>query len=925
MTMDFKNIDKKYRPIPFWSWNEKLDVEETKRQIGIMDDVGIGGYFMHARGGLATEYMGEEWFANVAASIEEGDKRGMHSWAYDENGWPSGFGGGRVNGLGDEYRQKTLFSESIAENPAPREHTLLEKGGVRYYYVINEFYVDVLDPKVIKKFIDEIYAEYYERFGSSFDGFFTDEPQILRGDGYPWSLTLEDKFSERYGYSLVENLDALFFEREGYEGVRVDYWQLVTDLFSSSFCKQIYDWCTEHGYKLTGHLVLEETLMMQLVSNGACMPHYEYFHVPGMDWLGRPVTDCLTPMQVSSAAAQTGKKQILSETYAASGHNVSHNELKRIFEWQMVHGINLLCTHLEGYSLRGIRKRDYPPAMYYQQPWWADMKVFFDAMSRVGMLIAEGRVNVDTLLIHPETSAWILYNGYEFDAPSSHAIAEYNDSFINDMNVLEHKHVEYHLGDETLMKRHGRVEDGALVIGEMRYKTVVMPTKYIKLLPNTEKLLDDFRAAGGKIITVDEVEANTVMPVSTLHYTSRSFDGFDMHYIVNTEDKEISATFALGNKVMLIENGELVDFYGEHTFVPYESLVVIDTHELRQRRARIDVEYKKLDFPTEWQVVKATENSLTLDTCDYYFDGELVEKNGYVLNILPRINELEREVALKQEYRFDIDTLPESLYLATETPEIFDIWVNGSAIDKTDCGYFRDSAFRRLDIVKHVKVGENVITLESRIKQTDACYKHISNSWTFESMKNCLSYDMEIEPVYIVGDFGLKFADAPVDNGDGSYHISKQPIITSAPKTVDVYNLHLSGYPEFSGELTVACELELDSTDYYCHLEGDAVNAIRLSVNGEHIATKLYAPYRVDLNEHLNVGSNRVELTFVNNLRNMMGPHHLAKEETRWVCPGLFYKESNIFEHPAGVGASCHDRLERFDDRYLLVNYGLKK
>ena len=31
--MDFKNIPKKYRPIPFWSWNEKLDPEETKEQI----------------------------------------------------------------------------------------------------------------------------------------------------------------------------------------------------------------------------------------------------------------------------------------------------------------------------------------------------------------------------------------------------------------------------------------------------------------------------------------------------------------------------------------------------------------------------------------------------------------------------------------------------------------------------------------------------------------------------------------------------------------------------------------------------------------------------------------------------------------------------------------------------------------------------
>ena len=106
--MDFKNIDKKYRPVPFWSWNEKLRAEESVRQTVLMDEVGIGGYFMHARGGLQTEYMGEEWFENVAACIDECNKRGMHAWAYDENGWPSGFGGGKVNGKGEKYWQKYL-------------------------------------------------------------------------------------------------------------------------------------------------------------------------------------------------------------------------------------------------------------------------------------------------------------------------------------------------------------------------------------------------------------------------------------------------------------------------------------------------------------------------------------------------------------------------------------------------------------------------------------------------------------------------------------------------------------------------------------------------------------------------------------------------------------------------------------------------
>lgn len=84
--MDVKRIDSKYRPLPFWSWNERLNVAETRRQVDLMDKAGIGGFFMHARGGLQTEYMGDEWFDNVTACVDEAKTRGMYAWAYDENG-----------------------------------------------------------------------------------------------------------------------------------------------------------------------------------------------------------------------------------------------------------------------------------------------------------------------------------------------------------------------------------------------------------------------------------------------------------------------------------------------------------------------------------------------------------------------------------------------------------------------------------------------------------------------------------------------------------------------------------------------------------------------------------------------------------------------------------------------------------------------
>ena len=72
--MNFEKVENKYRPMPFWSWNARLDVEETKRQVKLMSQAGLGGFFMHARGGLQTEYMSEDWFSNVEASIETAEE-----------------------------------------------------------------------------------------------------------------------------------------------------------------------------------------------------------------------------------------------------------------------------------------------------------------------------------------------------------------------------------------------------------------------------------------------------------------------------------------------------------------------------------------------------------------------------------------------------------------------------------------------------------------------------------------------------------------------------------------------------------------------------------------------------------------------------------------------------------------------------------
>ena len=66
----FKNPTAEYRGTPFWSWNGKLDKDALIRQIHQMKEMGFGGFHMHARTGLATEYLSDEFMELVKACFE---------------------------------------------------------------------------------------------------------------------------------------------------------------------------------------------------------------------------------------------------------------------------------------------------------------------------------------------------------------------------------------------------------------------------------------------------------------------------------------------------------------------------------------------------------------------------------------------------------------------------------------------------------------------------------------------------------------------------------------------------------------------------------------------------------------------------------------------------------------------------------------
>ncbi len=115
-----------FRGKPFWSWNGELEEEELIRQVNVIKEMGMGGFFMHSRTGLKTEYLGDKWFDLINKCADEAEKLGLETWLYDEDRWPSGLAGGLVTRY-PEYRARMMTMEvtSPSEFKADDKYTAI--------------------------------------------------------------------------------------------------------------------------------------------------------------------------------------------------------------------------------------------------------------------------------------------------------------------------------------------------------------------------------------------------------------------------------------------------------------------------------------------------------------------------------------------------------------------------------------------------------------------------------------------------------------------------------------------------------------------------------------------------------------------------------------------------------------------------------
>lgn len=491
-----------FKPISFWSWNGDMRDEEIRWQINEFKEKGFGGFFIHSRAGLLTEYLSEDWFHACTIAIEEAEKIGMDAWLYDEDGWPSGFAGGRVNGCGEDYCAKTLcFSEgepsmegihtiAVYRKKKDGSYSRIEKTegnekDLYCYYQIVPHYVDIMDKNVISKFIEvthETYKKHFQKyFGNVIKGIFTDEPQM---PGTPcWSLCLEEKYQKKYDEDILEHLWLMYVDADGYQKFRYCYWSCVNELIKENYVGQISDWCNQNKLLLTGHFSSEDGLCEQAATSGGVMPLYEKMGLPAIDHLGNRFASGVLLKQVTSVAHQKGCPYVLSESFGCAGWDISFKELLGIAGWHAVFGVNTLCTHVSAYTIVGRRKRDYPAFFSYQEPWWEDTRALFDAIRKLNTEIGRSRRNIKVGVLHPIRSVWCsLAEKTLYDA--KFLSAEFRELVNNLLDI----HIDFDLVDEGIIKQAVKL-----------YSLIIVP-ECITLSKETVEELAGFASTGGTVI-----------------------------------------------------------------------------------------------------------------------------------------------------------------------------------------------------------------------------------------------------------------------------------------------------------------------------------------------------------------------------------------------------------------------------------------
>jgi len=531
---EFAAPGQEYRSVPYWVWNgfvTKKRIRETLRQFA---DNGIGGVLIHARVGLMTGYLTDEWFSLWKTAMKECARLGLSCNIFDENNFPPPYAGGHVmsalphagchHAVAQMEHDVATHPETVVlgrfdlvegqvrrladkENPSGK---LLRidlqpcQGGLWFGGL---GYPDITRREVVQAFLASTHEQYYKRFGRQFGKVvrmtFDDEPGLRwRTNGIPMSNHILQSFRRAFGYDAAERVHHLFVDATGAEATRFDYYLHLQTLLEENYLKPLHDWTKKHSIHLTGHFWEHEWPAPYFIPDN--MAAERWLDIPGVDVLGHQYTPekpaqqhltLLTLRELDSVANQLGQRRRICEAYGAGGYEVTLQNVKQIGDWILNNGVNIINEHLSFQTIHGSRKYDCPTTFSDHSAWWPLYRSMADHHARLSLVAASGEKRCRLLVLHPTTTGWIRA------AKQNHAPLEKLCQSQGDLVAwLCERQVDFDLGNELILRNYGRVTVKGLEVGQRAYRVVLLPENMENLCEWTLALLTKFLSRQGQLI-----------------------------------------------------------------------------------------------------------------------------------------------------------------------------------------------------------------------------------------------------------------------------------------------------------------------------------------------------------------------------------------------------------------------------------------
>jgi len=994
-----------YRSAPLWDWNDKVTEEGIAFQLHEFKKAGIGGVFVHPRPGLITEYLSEDWHQLFDYAVQKGKELGLLVWIYDENSYPSGFAGGHVPAeMPDSYEHGTGLSVEVQDvfNPADTDvfEVILKEIDGEFDDITEDFepeignqgkyflfkrtypptsywyggktYVDLLYKGVTKKFMD-VTMEGYEKynksdFGVTVPGIFTDEPNLEAAMGpgtvLRWTPDLWQTYQSRWGYDLKVNLPSLLYEVGDWKRIRHDYYELILEMFLDRWAKPWSKYCEKNVLAWTGHYW--EHGWPEPTHGFDEAAFYIWHQMPGVDMLGNELIDkglggqfgnTRAVRELLSAANQAGWNRTMSETYGGGGWEMDFRNFKRLVDWQGVLGVNFVNQHLSYYTLKGVRKFDYPPSFSYHEPWWDSYNKMGDYIGRISMAMSTGEQINKTLVLQPNTTAWMYFSRVKRNP----AIEKIQSDFKHFIYQMEREQIEYDLGSENVLKTLGSVENGQLVVGYRAYETVVIPDHMENIDRTTFDLLNEFLEDGGEVLSfcpkiprVDGVLSEDVQQLQQRHpehwISVNSLHDLAIEERLYTNDfsiNELSAEGELYHQRRILEDGQLLMLVNSDQYssafarikAAGKSVVKLDLESGDIQNVSNTIVEGKLSFDVQlepigsalyfisdqvenetgfvagersWtevpgletiQVSAESENILVLNYLDLYTPKSEM-KDAYFMEALITLfndfgvefgNPWQHKIQYKTEY-IDLDT-------TFSDTSGFEVEYHFQVARGTDIRALQKAkAVVERPELWTVSINDSLVEKEEGKYWIDVDYPVYNIGHLLKPGRNTItlrakrmSIFAEIMPVYILGNFVVKPRNRGFEIANGS--------LSTLGSWKD------AGYPFYSDKVSYSQEynVEKGKAIFKVKLSGWSGTVAEVTVNNKNAGIIAWPPEELDITRLLTEGKNEISVRVVGSLKNTFG---------------YFYEDNNVWINGPHDWNEAPENQPGIDE-YYLMDYGL--